>query len=817
MFETLVHDLRYTLRMLRKSPTFTAVAILVIALGSGAVTTIFSGASALLLRPLPGADRPARLVDIGRTDTHQGNSYLSPSYPFYTHARDESHTLSGVAAWTQMQLTVSTGEQGTSAFANLVSANYFGVMGVRPAMGRFFVPDEDHNPGAHAVVVLSDGFWRRRFGADPRMVGRSILVNGDPYTVVGVAPPKFNGVYPIVRTDVWVPLMMAPQLQHDPQELTSAGSGWLQLFGRLKDGVSIAQARADLATVAMAHVGEEPADFRELTGIAMSRMTGFPADRSSAIRGFVALLLLISGLVLVIASVNVAGMLLARATARRREMALRIALGAGRARLVRQLLTESIVLFVGGALGGIVIAVFATRLFSRIQLPADVPLVADLSPDYRVLIFCLGMSLLTGLVFGLAPALDATRSDPNVALRNDTAGSGSSRSRLRNALVVGQLAISLLLLASAGLFLRALGRGQQISPGFETAHVATAQFNVTTSGYSNPRAALFYDALKARLLRMPAITGVSYARWIPLAGSSAGTRVAIDGHAREANERGDGMIDVNFGLVGADYFSVLRMPLVRGRSFQPTDVAAGPHVAVVNEAFAAKYWPGVDPIGKIIRYDSAAVTIVGVTRNAKYTSLSEPLLPFLYLDMQQNPDPDVHLLVRTTGDPALLAPAILDAVRQGDPLLPPPVVVTMDAATSVGLLPQRVAAVVTGVMGLLGLLLAVVGLYGVVSFTVGQRTREIGVRMALGANRANVLGMIMRDGMRLVFVGVAIGMVLSFGATRVMAKFLLGVSPLDPVVFAAIPIGLALAAMAASYLPARKAAATDPLEALRSS
>jgi predicted permease len=817
MLETLMYDLRYTGRMLRKSPTFTIVAMLVIALGSGAVTTIFSAASALLLRPIPGVVEQNRLVEIGRTIPRGGRSSLSPSYPFYTHVRDDAKTMRGIAAWSFVQLTVSTGAQGTTTFANMVSANYFSVLGIKPVLGRFFTPDEDRNPGAHPVIVLSDGFWRRRFGADAGIVGRSILVNGKPYTVIGVTPPKFSGIYPVVRTDAWVPIMMAAELGRDPNALTSPGSGWVVLFGRLGDGVSLEQARADLSRVAAAHTAEEPDDFKAFTGIMMSRLTGFPADASGPILGFVGLLLVISGLVLVIASVNVAGMLLARATARRREMALRVALGARRGRLVRQMLTESIVLFLGGGMGGLLIALWSTKLFAGIQLPTEVPLAADLGPDYRVLAFALATALITGLLFGLAPALQATDSDPNTALRSDSAGSGMRRSWVRNGLVVGQMAVSLLLLMSAGLFVRALDRGRRVSTGFETSHTATSRIDVMTSGYTEARARLFYDALTHRLATVPGVTAVSYARWVPLSGSSAGTRIRVEGYAGAPDESRNGDINVNFTVVAPDYFAALQLPLAQGREFKATDNATAPHVAVVNEAFAKKYWPGANPLGRVIQYDSVGTTVVGVARDAKYSSLNEPLRPFMYLPMAQHWESSTNLLVRTNGDPAGLGPAIREAIRSIDPLLPALDATTMDAATSVSLLPQRIAAGVTGVMGVLGLILAVVGLYGVVAYTVSQRTHEIGLRMALGADRANVLRMILRDGMRLVVIGVVIGVVLAAGATRVMAVFLFGVSPLDPLVFAVIPLGLGAAALVASYLPARRAAATDPLVALRDS
>jgi predicted permease len=610
--------------------------------------------------------------------------------------------------------------------------------------------------------------------------------------------------------------MMAGQLGRDAGSLTSAGDGWLTLFGRLNAGASIAQVRSDLGTIAAAHLAEEPRDFSAFAAVKVTRQTGFPSDASGAIYAFVMLLLGISSLVLVIASVNVATMLLARATARRREMAVRIALGASRSRLVRQLLTESVVLFVGGAVGGVLIAVWSTRLFSHIPLPAEIPLAADLSPDLRVLAVALGTALVTGVLFGLAPALQATRNDPSNSLRSDTAGAGMRRSRMRNALVIGQMAVSLLLLMSAGLFVRALARGQHVDTGFETSHVALAQLDVSTSGYAGIREQGFYDNLRRRLQSVPGVTAVSYARWAPLTGSSSGTRIGIDGYVPPPGESHSGEVDVSFDDVAPDYFAVFRMPLVRGRGFRITDDSAAPHVAVVNEAFAAKYWPGSDPIGHVLRFDSVATTIVGVARNAKYSSLNEPLRPFVYVATAQNLRSGTNLLVRTTGDAAALAPVIRNAVLGIDPLLPAPTVSTMDAATSVSLLPQRVAAMVTAVMGILGLLLAVVGLSGVVAFTVSQRTREIGLRMALGAGRANVLGLILRDGMRLVLVGVAVGMLLALIATRLMTAFLFGVSPLDPLVFAVIPLGLAAATLVATYLPARRAAGTDPLVALRS-
>jgi putative ABC transport system permease protein len=820
MLETLVQDIRYSLRMLRKTPTFTIVAIVVIALGSGAVTTIFSAANALLLRPIPGVSDPGRLVTISRSELGPGGGAAqSVSYPLFTDLAKGTRTMTGVAAWSVTQLTISNGGQGTSAFAAMVSGTYFPVLGVHPELGRFFTADYDHEPGAHAEIVLGDGFWRRRFGGDSSIVGRSVLVNGSPYTVIGIAPANFSGVMPLVQTDAWVPLAMSDQLGRGTGLLTNYHAAWLMLFGRLKPGMTAAQAHGDVMSIVrpLAQNGVIDKD----TGLDISALTGVPQEGRRMLTGFMALLAAIALLVLVIASVNVASMLLARGAARRRELAVRIALGARRARVVRQLVTESVILFLGGALGGFAIAFWSTRLVSTIRLPVPIPVTADFTPDYGVLLATLGVALLTGVLFGLAPAFDAARGDPSVALRSDSAGAGQRRSRLRNGLVVGQLAISLLLLMSAGLFMRALAKGLTMPTGFATDHVATAAFALNSSGYDQPRATTFYDQLERRLLATPGVTGVAFVAPVPLTGSTVSDEFSIEGYVPDHPEGPNGMVGVDIATVSPGYFNVVRLPLLAGRDFARTDDAAATHVAIVNESFAKTYWPGTDPIGRTFVHQGpffptpVTFTVVGVARDAKYSSLGESPHPFVYLPLAQNWEWNTTMLVRTSGAPEALTAPIRDAVRGLDPLLPSPAVVTLDAATSVVLLPERIAAFVTGAMGLLGLVLAAVGLYGVVSYTVSQRTREIGVRMALGADRARVLGMVVRDGMRLVAIGVVIGMVLAVAGTRVMRGFLFGVSPLDPLVFAVIPIGLALVTLLASYLPARRAAATDPVAALR--
>jgi predicted permease len=425
------------------------------------------------------------------------------------------------------------------------------------------------------------------------------------------------------------------------------------------------------------------------------------------------------------------------------------------------------------------------------------------------------MALVTGLVFGLAPALQAARNNQNDSLRTDNPGGGTQRSRLRKALVVGQMAISLLLMMAAGLFMRALGRAQQIEPGFDSSNVAIATFDVGSAGYDVTSARAYYEELQTRLAAMPGVQGVAFAAMLPLTNSSSGTNFSVEGFEPAGSERGDNSVNFNFTTVGRGYFNVIRMPLVAGREFDASDRADAGRVAIVNETFARRYWPQGSALGKTLRRGSTAITIVGVARDAKYSTLNEELRPFVYLPLAQNWTSRAHLFVRTNDDPLAAAGMIREAARIGHPLLPIPEVSTLRAATSMGLLPQRVAAGVTGSLGALGLVLAAVGLYGVVAYSVSQRTREIGVRMALGADRDNVLRLIVGDGMRLVLTGMGIGMVLAYALTRVMGQFLFGVSPIDPLVFAAMPLMLAVVALAASYIPARRAALANPLTALR--
>jgi predicted permease len=799
MLGTFVSDLRYGLRQLRKAPVFALVAVLVISLGSGAVTTIFSAMNALVLRTLPGSTDGNQLIGIQRR-TEDGSGGISASYHFYRQVQEASTTLNDVAVWSKVTLSLSTGGEGQPASGNLVSGNYFEVLGVRPALGRFFLPAEDATPLTHPVVVLSHAFWSGRLAGDSGVVGRAVQVNGQPYTVIGVAPAGFQGVFTPIVTDAWLPLMMQPHLR--PFRRLD-DTPWLWMFGRVKPGVSREAAAGELNALTARHIEATGHDER-FTHVEVVPLNGLPADASRAAAGFIALLLGASALVMLIAGVNVASMLSARAIARRKEMALRTALGAWRGRLIRQLLTETLLLFLAGAAGGAVLAVLATRALERIPIPTDVPMLLELSPDPMVFGVTLLVSLLAGVLFGVGPAFSAAEVDITTRLREDSSGGGRRR-RFGNLLVTGQLALSLVLLVAAGLFLRALQRGSTIAPGFEPAGVATAALNTESFGYDAVRGRAFYQELRQRLEGQVGVEVVSFTAWLPLTFATSNGQVEVDGVEAP----------IQLGNVDAGYFELLRLPILSGRALDATDVTGSPPVAVVNETLARRFWPGGDAVGRSFLRRGERIQVVGVARDAKYEFLGEETPAFAYFPLAQQWQPVQSLMVRGAGDPAALVGTIQEAVLAIDPTLPRVRVVSLVEANAIVLWPQKVAAIVTAMLGGTGLLLAAVGLYGLIAWSVSRRTREIGIRMALGAHRTTVQGMIVREGMRLAGWGVALGLVLAAAATRLLASLLFDVSAWDPLTFGGMSLLFAGVAILASWLPARRASRSDPMLVLR--
>jgi predicted permease len=800
----MAQDFRFAVRMLVKSPLFTAVAVLCIALGTGAVTTIFSAMNAIVLRPLPGVTEPDRLVTIQRRSP-DGSEGAQASYRLYEQMRDGSKTMEDVAAWSKVDLSIGINGRGHAVYGNIVSGNFFKVLGVRPALGRFFLPEEDRTPLIHPVVVLAYSFWQTQLGADPGAVGRTVTVNGHPFTIVGVAPPGFRGAFTPLDVRAWVPLMMQAQVRPG-RDLTTAV--WLWTFGRLKPGASIDSARQEMGAIMSSYAASRLDSYDRYTSATLAPMTGLPTDARAAFLGFAGIFFGAALFVLLIASVNVASMLSARGISRRREMAVRAALGAGRGRLVRQLLTEVLLLFLLGGLGAVLFAAVAAGALERLPVPGDTPLLLEVSPDMRVLVFALLLSLVTGLVFGVGPALRAARVDIVTRLRSDSAAGGTRRTLIGNALIVCQLALSLLLLVAAALFVRALGFGARVDPGFDQSGVAIASLSPESWGYDEAQGHAFYRKLRDAASALPGVTAVSYTGRVPLTMSSSGDRIDVE------NAPG-GRALIQLASVDTDYFAVLRIPLLHGRGFTTQDDENAPRVAVVNETFARRFWPDGSALGRTFGFRGARVTIVGIARDARYSDLSESTPAFAYFPLAQLWERDQTLLVRAAGGPRLVASDIDRAILDIDPLLPRPAVIPLEEATSIVLLPQRAAAWVTGGLGMAGLLLAAVGLYGIMAYSSARRTREMGVRMALGAQPSDILAIVVKEGMRLAAFGVAIGLVLAAGATRVIAGLLFGVSPLDPAAFLGMSAALIVVALLACYLPARRAAAADPLAALR--
>ena len=809
-------DLRYAGRMLRKSPVFTVVVVSVIAIGTGAVTTVFSAMNTLLFRPMPGTSGDTPLVMISRRDP--AGTSMSGSYPYVEHLRTRTRTLAGIAGLTKVSLNIQAGDNAIPAYGEMVTDNYFSLLGARPAVGRFFLPEEGRSPMTHPVVVLSHAFWQRWFAGDPAILGRTITVNGHPYTVIGVSSPEFRGVSAPIVSDAWVPVMMLNQLRPELNwRITDAGFAGLRMFGRLADGATVEAAQAELTALTAALVTErsEPARHTGFDRVQLRPMMGLNLDDDRGmVTGFLALLLGASGLVLLIASVNIASMLSARAVVRRRELAVRAALGAGRGRLVRQVLTEILVLFSLGAIGGVALAVLSTGAVERMSIPLELSIALELSPDLRVMLFALFVSLATGLAFGLPPALNAVRIDITTRLRDGAAGSGVRRSRFTNFLIVSQLAAALVLLVAAGLFMRALSHGTRADPGFDATNVGTYTFFSESWGYDRARTTAFFHSLREHVAGLPGVIAVSYTTHLPLTLHNSGDNIQLEGVGAPGSSPAAG-VPVWYEPVDAGYLELLGIPLRAGRSFTPADVEGAPRVAVVNETFARRYFPDGSAIGRSFVLYRARYTIVGIARDAKYSNLTESPTPFVYFSANQMWNARRTLVVRTSGDPAVVAPAIHAAIREIDPGVPRVPMVTLRDANSIVLFPQRVAAIVTGALGAIGLLLASVGLYGIIAYSVTRRTREIGIRLALGARATGVVGLIVREGMALACIGVVLGLLLAAGATRLIARFLFSVSPLDVATFGGMSMLFVAVALVASWLPARRAAASDPMVVLR--
>ncbi len=817
-------DLRGGLRMLKKSPGFTFVAVLSLALGIGANTAIFTIINAVFLHPLP-VEEPFRLAELFTRDTITFNANANfqltgTSLPNYEDYRDQNNVFSGLATVT-FPISLNWGGQAEpqQLNASLVSGNFFDVLGVKPYRGRAFIPDGDKKIGGNPEVVLSYSLWARRFGSDEKFIGQTILLNGTPYTVVGIAPPGFKGIVSLGRPDLlWIPITMRDYvLTGQLKDLESNRRfRWLSIVGRLKSQVELAQARAAMKTVAAGLEKEYPRDNKgrtvELFSLNESAL-GINQRKQFSLAGGV--LMGVVGLVLLIACVNLANLLLAQASKREKELSIRAAMGAGRARLVRQLLTESTVLSLLGGLAGLVVAYWGRNVLWSFRPPFLLDGSIDLSFDARVLGFTLLISLFTGLIFGIIPAIKASGTDINEVLKTGGRGGalGWTHNRLRGLLVISEIALALVALVGSGLFLRSMQNAQQFNPGFESQNLLQMNFDLGALRYDADHGQQFFRDAIERAKTVPGVVSGSVSSNGVFGGGLAGT-IFREGEQTDPNNRGT---LVNFDDVTPGHFETMRIPLISGRDFTDFDREKTTRVAIINEAMAKAIWPGQEPLGKrfAIVKEPELLQVIGVVGTTVVGQIGEDPQPVAYLPMRQQYSPFATLVVRTNSNPEPLIGAVRAQVQQIDKNLAFTNAQTVQQILGQGLWAARMGAALLGLFGALALILASIGIYGVLAYSVAQRTSEIGLRMALGAQPRQVLGLVLRQGMLLAVIGAAVGIIVALPVARMAGNLLYGVSATDPLTYVGITLLLMAVALLACYLPARRATRIDPLIALR--
>jgi predicted permease len=811
-------DVRYALRLLAKSPVFTVTAVLSLSAGIAGTAAIFSLADALLLRPRIGIVNPETVVDIGRSTNGEGLDNFG--YPLFEAMRDGTTTLAGISAHQLTPQIMSLGDAQSSerVFAGLVSHNYFDMLGTRPAAGRFFAPDDDRAADAHPVIVLSHEFWTRRFAADPKLIGQTVRLNNRPYTVIGAAEEGFAGTT-FIAPDFWVPMAMDAHVRASDRSLRDEHrSVWMIAVGRLKPDVSVAQARDELHAI-MSNYLKSRGDSRvERWGAAVAPSARVPGPMQAPVAGFIGVLGVLTALVLVIACSNVAGMLLARGLERRREMATRLAVGASRRRLVGQLLLEGLVLaLIAGAIS-VPLTYVLVETLSSYQPILPVPVALDLRVDPRVQLTAFALAGLAAIAFALVPALQTTRVDVAPALRGANASADRRRAWLRQALVASQVAIALLLLVTAGLFLRSLQEAANVDIGFSVADVDTVQIDTRVGGYLKDEEGIrVIDQLTERMRVIPGVSAVGASRMVPLQGG----RLGLGGLRAPGYVGADGtdQVDADWDAVSAGYFAAIQMPIVRGRAFGPQDRAGAPYVAIVNQSMAERLWPGQDAIGRTLVQDRGqdlrvTLQIVGIARNGKYRSVGDEKVDFIYVPLAQQFMSDVTFYVRRAPG-ASRADDLRRAVAAFDPMLPVIHTDTLESATALALLPQRIAAWIATTVGSIGLFLAALGLYGLTAFSISQRSREIAIRLAVGAPQAAIVWLVLRQGAALALGGAAAGIALAAGLSTLLRSLLIGLEPVDPAAFGVALVLLAGVMFLSSWTPARRAARMDPVRSLR--
>jgi putative ABC transport system permease protein len=812
--QTLLQDFRYGIRILMKNPGFSAVAVLTLALGIGANTAIFSVVNAVLLRPLPFRE-PGRLVAVWEGSPKQGYEENPPAAANFLDWRAQNRVFEQMAIFDSYfnRFNLTAGDRPEQVVGVAISANLFQVLGVSPLLGRAFLPEEEQ-PGRDQVVLLSYGLWQRRFGADPNLVGKAVALNARSCTVVGIMSPGcqfpggFGGIVGAYNkpADLWVPLAL------DANAWSQRSSHYLQVIARLKPGKGLEQARAEMNTLQHGIEQQYPNAF---VGSHV-KLIPLHTQMISGIRPALLVLLGAVAFVLLIACANVANLLLARARARHREMAIRAALGASRSRVIRQLLTESLPLAILGGVLGTLLALWGMEILVAAS-PGDIPRIKEVQIDDWVLGFTLLVSVLTGMIFGLAPALEASRPNLNESLREGgrSATEGLHRNRIQSLLVVGEVALALMLLAGAGLMIQSFLRLQQVDPGFRTGRLLTLDLTLPDAKYSKEQQqADFFRQLLARIQTLPGVQSVGAATALPLTGNRENYGIGIEGRPPEPLEK---MPTAEYRAISPDYFGTLGIPLLKGRTFTERDRKDSPPVAVINESLARRYFADEEPLGKrlLIGHGRSQPQIVGVVGDVRHLGLDAEIQPEVYEPYLQVPWPSMTLAIRTSADPTSLAAAVRSEVLAIDTEQPLANVRTMDQILADSVAQPRFRTLLLGLFGAVALALAAVGIYGAISYSAAQRTHEIGIRMALGAQKRDVLKLVVRQGMLLTLTGVVIGLAGSFGLSRVLSSLLFGVTATDPATFVGVSSLLVGVALLASYLPARRATQVDPMVALR--
>jgi len=813
MMNRLLQDLRFSGRMLAKNPVFTVAAVVTLALGIGLNAATFSAVRGLLLKPLSGTEAPERLVQLYRR--WPGMDYGSNSIPHYQDVRDRTgEVFSDVAAWYFTQIALSDEGRSERIMGLLVSADFFRTYGATPHLGRFFLPEEESvGPGAHPVAVLGNGFWRTRFGGDPSVVGRTLTLNGYPFEVVGVAAPDFRGPVAFADAPIYVPLMMQMQIDPGRNLIEARGSNMMNVIARLNDGATVERAQDVLDRLLLQLREELPDDYEDQLGttVVPQMEAGIHPMFRTAQVGMSGVMMAVVSLLLLIACVNVANLFLTRARERRKEMGIRLSLGAGRGRILQQLLTESLLFSVISGVAGLGLARIAIRLLARVRPPMDGPWAFAIEMDGTVLAFTLVVSVCAGILFGLAPALQSARPDVLTAVKGASARRPGG-SRTSRGLVVLQIALSLLLLVTAGLFIRSLQGATRIDPGFdEPATIAVTSVDPGLQGYDRQRATVFFDRVLAEVRALPDTRDVGLSDWLPLGLGASDRGVEIPGYEFAEGERQS----IQYARITEGFLEALGVDLIAGRTFTVDDDEGAPPVIVVNQRFAEHFWPGVSALGRIVHTAGKDREVVGIVADGKYRSLGEAPTDMMFLPHRELFGTELAVVARASGSPQNVLREIREIVRAADADMPVFDVRTMEEHMGIALLPARLGGSVLGLFGALGLLLAAVGIYGVMAYSVAQRTSELGIRIALGADRHRVVRLVLGEGIRLMVIGTALGLLGAVAAGRMVRSLLYNVNALDPMAFLGVPAILVAVATLAVYVPARRAAAVEPVRALR--